>query len=130
VRERATAPNVAKSSSPIANSIACRHPAMTSVLVPESSSEATSHVSKNESSAYDRFHRIDELGTVSNLPIAAQPLPDGSEAITKTMERLSIQLPLAVTERFAVRKPLEELSREHCDQQATVDLGKALDQAG
>src|SRR5206468_3695966 len=62
VRERATAPNVAKSSSPIANSIACRHPAMTSVLVPESSSEATSHVSKNESSAYDRFHRIDELG--------------------------------------------------------------------
>jgi aspartyl protease family protein len=57
-------------------------------------------------------------------------LPDGSEAITKTMERLSIQLPLAVTERFAVRKPLEELSREHCDQQAIVDLGKALDQAG
>src|SRR5213592_4943934 len=61
MRERAIAPNVAKSSSPIANSIACRHPAMTSILVPESSSEATSHVSKNESSAYDRFHRIDEL---------------------------------------------------------------------
>src|SRR5437867_1316244 len=35
---------------------------MTSILVPESSSQATSHVSKNESSAYDRFHRIDVLG--------------------------------------------------------------------
>jgi P4 family phage/plasmid primase-like protien len=34
---------------------------MTSILVPESSNEATSQVSKNESSVYDRFHRIDEL---------------------------------------------------------------------
>jgi aspartyl protease family protein len=46
------------------------------------------------------------------------------------MERLSIRLPSGVAESAAVRKPLEELTREHCDQQAIVGLGKALDQAG
>jgi aspartyl protease family protein len=46
------------------------------------------------------------------------------------MQRLSIQLPLDVTERYVARKPLEELSREPCDQQAIVDLGKALEQSG
>jgi lactoylglutathione lyase len=35
---------------------------MTSILVSESSSEATSHVSKNESYLYDWFQGIDELG--------------------------------------------------------------------
>jgi hypothetical protein len=34
--------------------------AVTSILVSESSSEATSQVPKNESSAYDLFHRVDE----------------------------------------------------------------------
>jgi hypothetical protein len=34
---------------------------MTSILVSESSSEATSHVSKNESYLYDWFQGIDEL---------------------------------------------------------------------
>jgi hypothetical protein len=34
VRERAITPNAAKSSSPIANSIACRHAAIASILVP------------------------------------------------------------------------------------------------
>jgi hypothetical protein len=36
---------------------------MTSILVSESSSEATSHVSKNESYLYDWFQGIDELVT-------------------------------------------------------------------
>jgi aspartyl protease family protein len=70
------------------------------------------------------------LGIVASLPVSAQPLPDGLEAITRTMERLAIQLPPGVTGRYAVRKPLEELSRERCDQQAIVDLAKALDQDG
>jgi hypothetical protein len=34
---------------------------MTSILVSESSGKATSQVRKNESCAYDRFQRIDEL---------------------------------------------------------------------
>jgi len=46
------------------------------------------------------------------------------------MQRLSIQLPSAVAGRYAVRKALEELDREHCDQNAVVNLGKALDQEG
>src|SRR5437868_1281745 len=50
------------SSSLSANSIACRHPAMTSILVSESKNEATGHLCKTESSTYDWFHRIDELG--------------------------------------------------------------------
>jgi hypothetical protein len=61
VRDRATTPNLVTSSSLSANSIACRHPAMKSTRVSESSSQATSRLSKNESHSYDRFHRIDEL---------------------------------------------------------------------
>jgi clan AA aspartic protease (TIGR02281 family) len=67
--------------------------------------------------------------TMSSLRLSAQPSADG-ETINKTMEHLGIQVPLEVVERYAVRKPLEELSRERCDQQAIVYLGKALDVAG
>ena len=70
------------------------------------------------------------LVPVLSLPISAQSLPQDPEAITRAMERLSIQLPLDVTQRYAVSKPLEELSRERCDQQAIVNLGKALEQSG
>ena len=52
VRERAIAPNAAKSSSPIANLIARRRPAITSHLASELSSKATNHVRKNESRAH------------------------------------------------------------------------------
>jgi len=58
---------------------------MTSILVPESSSEATSHVSKNESSAYDRFHRIDELEVLkkqAGINITAVPYNAAAQAIT------------------------------------------------
>jgi len=48
---------------------------MTSILVPESSSEATSHVSKNESSAYDRFHRIDELAAIFSIEFLNEKEP-------------------------------------------------------
>jgi hypothetical protein len=70
------------------------------------------------------------LSVISSLPTWAQTASDGSEAIASSMQRLSIQLPSAVAGRYAVRKALEELNREHCDQNAIVNLGKALDQEG
>jgi len=70
------------------------------------------------------------LSALSSLPAPAQTSPEDSAAINASMERLSIQLPSDVMGRDALRKPLEELNRERCDQQAIVDLGKALDQAG
>ena len=70
------------------------------------------------------------LTAISTLSTSAQSSSDGSEAITASMERLSIQLPLAVAGRYRVRKALEELNREPCDQTAIADLGKALDQEG
>src|SRR6516165_9627166 len=64
VRERAIAPNAAKSFSPIANSIACRHAAMSSTLSANQSRKPRTHVGKCESSpydGYDGFHGIDVL---------------------------------------------------------------------
>jgi hypothetical protein len=61
VRDRATAVNLATSSSLSANSIVRRHPVMVSIPLPNQSSEATTHVSKNESSPYDGFQRIELL---------------------------------------------------------------------
>src|SRR5215467_12005212 len=61
VRERAIAPNSAKSVSPIANSIACRHAVMSSTLSANQSRKPRTHVGKWESSTYDGFHGIDVL---------------------------------------------------------------------
>src|SRR5215813_3495960 len=65
VRERAIAPNSAKSFSPIANSIACRHAVMSSTLSANQSRKPRTHVGKCESSTYDGFHGIDVLGLVA-----------------------------------------------------------------
>jgi len=46
---RAIAPNATNSSSPMANSIACRHAAMSSPSLSNQSRKPTSHVGKNES---------------------------------------------------------------------------------
>src|SRR6516225_7383285 len=62
VRERAIAPNAAKSFSPMANSIACRHAVMSATLSANQSRKARTHVGKCESSPYDGFHGIDVLG--------------------------------------------------------------------
>jgi clan AA aspartic protease (TIGR02281 family) len=70
------------------------------------------------------------LTAISTVCTSAQSPSDGSDAISASMERLSIQLPLDVAGRYRVRKALEELNREPCDQTAIVDLGKALDQEG
>src|SRR5262249_60240078 len=62
------------------------------------------------------------------VPAAAQPA--GSDPVAATMERLSISLPRSVAASDPVRRPLEELSRERCDQKAIENLGVALDKAG
>jgi clan AA aspartic protease (TIGR02281 family) len=51
-------------------------------------------------------------------------------ATTATMSRLSIDLPAGVARTDSIRKPLAELSREPCDQDAIANLGRALEKAG
>src|SRR5215468_4666118 len=84
VRERAIAPNSAKSVSPIANSIACRHALMSSTLSANQSRKPRTHVGKCESSTYDGFHGIDVLVHPSGI----EGLIFGSWA-TLSGERLS-----------------------------------------
>jgi clan AA aspartic protease (TIGR02281 family) len=50
--------------------------------------------------------------------------------LSAAMERLQIGIPMSVAGRDPVRRHLEELNRESCDQRAIADLGKALDDAG
>src|SRR5215471_13083858 len=73
VRERAIAPNAAKSVSPIANSIACRHAVMSSTLSANQSRKPRTHVGKCESSTYDGFHGIDVLGDPRGHVIVRSP---------------------------------------------------------
>ena len=62
---------------------------------------------------------------------SSQTMMGGSaEAIAATMARLSIKLPLHVAGSDPVRRYLEELSRESCDQKAIANLGVALDKVG
>src|SRR5215467_13531941 len=80
VRERAIAPNAAKSFSPIANSIACRHAVMSSALSANQSRKPRTHVGKCESSTYDRFHGIDVLDPPITYPPVGRCIycPDGA----------------------------------------------------
>jgi clan AA aspartic protease (TIGR02281 family) len=50
--------------------------------------------------------------------------------VTATMARLAIELPQNVAASAAVGSPLQELGRERCDQDAILQLGNALQQAG
>jgi aspartyl protease family protein len=54
----------------------------------------------------------------------------GADATAATMRRLSIDLPASVARTDSIRKPLEELGREPCDQDAIASLGTALEKAG
>jgi hypothetical protein len=60
-RERDIATSLAKSSSPIDNSIACRHAVMTFNSVPRIKSQGTRHRKFDESLTNDQFLGIDEL---------------------------------------------------------------------
>jgi clan AA aspartic protease (TIGR02281 family) len=64
-----------------------------------------------------------------SLPAASQTLDAGADLVA-TMERLSIKLPMQVAESDAIKRPLEELGRERCDQSAIASLGTALEKAG
>jgi aspartyl protease family protein len=61
---------------------------------------------------------------------AAGGQPAEPDATAATMNRLSIDLPARVARTDTIRKPLEELGREPCDQDAIGNLGRALEKAG
>jgi aspartyl protease family protein len=61
-------------------------------------------------------------------PCSAQSPAAGD--VAGALARLGIDLPKTVTPTASVRGPLEELSREKCDQDAILHLGDALDAAG
>jgi aspartyl protease family protein len=61
-------------------------------------------------------------------PCSAQSPAAGD--VAGTLARLGIDLPGTVTANPSVRGPLEQLSREKCDQDAILHLGAALDSAG
>lgn len=66
-----------------------------------------------------------------SFPGASQVMTGANtEAIIATMDRLSINLPMSVAGSEPVRKSLEELSRERCDQKAIANLGAALEKVG
>jgi clan AA aspartic protease (TIGR02281 family) len=62
------------------------------------------------------------------VPCSAQsPAPSD---VAATLARLNIDLPGTVTAIESVREPLEQLTREKCDQDAIVHLGEALSTVG
>jgi aspartyl protease family protein len=61
-------------------------------------------------------------------PCSAQSPAAGD--VAGALTRLGIDLPKTVTPTASVRGPLEELTREKCDQDAILHLGDALDAAG
>jgi len=56
--------------------------------------------------------------------------PMDIDAVSAAMNRLSIALPLDIAGAGSVKKSLDDLNREPCDQQAIVALGLALDRVG
>ena len=70
------------------------------------------------------------IASIIGLSTAASGQVVDSETNAATMRRLSIDLPVLVTMTQSVRKPLEELGREPCDQDAIANLARALEKAG
>jgi clan AA aspartic protease (TIGR02281 family) len=60
-------------------------------------------------------------------PCFAQSPAADARTIATTLARLSIDLPSDVVETTSVRRPLDELGREKCDQDAILHLASALD---
>src|SRR6266436_4669198 len=99
----------------------------------------------NANSDFRRAQSIDPSDQVSKARLAASP-PQASQAVTAAdggantpvdvgaisaaMSRLSIALPMDIAAAGPVKKPLDDLNREPCDQQAIVALGLALDKIG
>ena len=70
------------------------------------------------------------LQVILLLPCSAQSPVTGASDIAGTLARLSIELPSTVVATASVRGPLDQLTREKCDQDAILHLGDALDAAG
>jgi aspartyl protease family protein len=68
------------------------------------------------------------LNSLLLVPSFAQSPSTGVSSVATALTRLSIDLPKDVIETTAVRRPLEELGREKCDQDAILHLATALDQ--
>src|SRR5262249_24223355 len=99
----------------------------------------------NAISDFRRAQSIDPSDQVSKVRLAASP-PQASPAVTgvdrgpdtpvdvgaisAAMNRLSIVLPMDIAGAGPVKKPLDDLNREPCDQQAIVALGEALNRIG
>jgi clan AA aspartic protease (TIGR02281 family) len=65
------------------------------------------------------------------IPAAAQyGRASTDEGVLATLNRLSIELPRILINNDPVKTPLEELSREPCDQKAIQELGDALEKVG
>ena len=67
------------------------------------------------------------LWLAMSVPVAAQTAPSVGPDIVATMDRLAIKLPAEIAGSEPVRRPLEELTRERCDQKAIATLGTELD---
>jgi len=63
-------------------------------------------------------------------PCSAQAPAAGTGDVAATLARLNIDLPRNVAASAPVHGPLEQLTREACDQDAILHLGAALDGAG
>jgi clan AA aspartic protease (TIGR02281 family) len=64
-------------------------------------------------------------GVLLAPPCVAQSPASGT--VAATLERLNIDLPKDVTDSMSVHRPLDELGREKCDQDAILHLASALE---
>src|SRR5229473_1554292 len=99
----------------------------------------------NANSDFQLAQSIDPSNQVSKSQLAASlpgPLqtmtgadsgvdtPIDIDAVSAAMNRLSIALPMDIAGAGSVKRSLDDLNREPCDQQAIVALGLALDKVG
>jgi aspartyl protease family protein len=71
------------------------------------------------------------VGSVAGGSTSAQTAKGADmDGVSSAMDRLQVGIPMSIAGRDPIRRHLEELGREPCDQQAIADLGKALDTAG
>lgn len=78
----------------------------------------------------ERLASLGPMATAAPRGAAAPPSAADPAVLGAVMSRLSIDLPIGVAGVDPVRKPLEDLGREPCDQQAISALGQALERVG
>jgi clan AA aspartic protease (TIGR02281 family) len=86
----------------------------------------------NRSAGQPRERKCIEQTGSTNREAAIERYATGanSETVAAAMRRLSISLPTSVAGIEAVRRSLDDLSREPCDRLAIVNLGLALEKVG